>query len=186
MSDWYVEWHKDGEDYKSGDKTEAEARAHFRRVSKLKGTTWAALIERGRDSIEDTFGTRSHTIRDEHDIEDHLLHQEAVSEGDDPPNIPPEGDDYPSEEVLVGAIDRAFEGLHGRNGRKQPVEPDPAYEGAHCTAHDLIQRLVEKLHDLPAPDGGYVKWHHVKIMNDVNRALFLLIEIVEKATECGT
>ena len=73
------------------------------------------------------------------------------------------------------------EGLRGARGG-QAIEPDPAYEGAHSTAHDLIQRLVEKLHDLPAPDSGCVTWAHVKLMNDVNRALFAVIETVETET----
>jgi hypothetical protein len=124
----------------------------------------------------------------EAELEHHLLHQEAMTE--DPENLAPL---FRETGAAIGGVRRVVvnrkgihhEGLGGPKG-KQPIEPDPAYEGAHCTAHDLIQRLVEKLHDLPAPDGGYVKWHHVRIMNDVNRSLFLLIEIVEKATECGT
>lgn len=115
------------------------------------------IASEGRDDVH-PLNRDNPPLPSEAEIEHHLLHQEAIADSPD-----------------------AVDGLRGR-GKRQPIEPDPAYEAAHSTAHDLMQRLTERLYDLPAPDSGYVQWHHVKVMNEVNRALFAVIEIVEKET----
>ena len=73
-------------------------------------------------------------------------------------------------------------------GPREPErEPESAYAGALAQSQDLIQRLMEVIHDLPAPDSGYVRWDHVKLMNEVNLSLFTVIDFVQKGNVgCGT
>lgn len=62
------------------------------------------------------------------------------------------------------------------------VDPESAYEAAHNTAHVLVQRLTEVLHNLPAPNSGYANWHHLDVMVDVQRSLMSVIKFVESET----
>lgn len=131
MKNHYVEWHRNGEDFKSGDMSEERARAHYNRVKGLKGTSWAQLVETGQEVVEHTYGSRD--------------------------------------------VDRL-------QAPRQYTEPDPAYEAAHSTAHNLLQVIGEKLHDLPAPESGSVTWDHVRFVIEINRFLLTVIDMLEKET----
>lgn len=177
MTKYRIEFIKNGVEGHNEYSAKANAQRRFEELQHKKGVVQIEFVKvgpNGREGIdfwldEDererrldeciaSEGRDDEVLPSDREIEHHLLHREAMADNPD-----------------------AVDGLRGR-GKREPIEPAPAYEAAHSTAHDLMQRLVEKMHDLPAPDSGYVQWHHVKVMNEVNRALFAVIEIVEKET----
>ena len=56
---------------------------------------------------------------------------------------------------------------------KPKLKAEPAYENAHLVALDLLDRIRECLHDLPAPgnDECPIHWGHVGTVNAVNAQL---------------
>lgn len=56
---------------------------------------------------------------------------------------------------------------------KTRLKAEPAYENAHLVALDLLDRIRECLHDLPAPgdDECPIHWGHVGTVNAVNAQL---------------
>ena len=60
---------------------------------------------------------------------------------------------------------------------KQKIEAEPAYETGHMIARDLLARIAELLHDLPAPgnDEHPINWAHVGTINHVNSKLSQII-----------
>jgi hypothetical protein len=65
---------------------------------------------------------------------------------------------------------------------KQHLEAQPAYENAHLVARDLLVRIDELLHDLPAPgdDEHPIRWTHVGEITHVAAQLAGVIEFLER------
>ena len=56
-----------------------------------------------------------------------------------------------------------------------------AYENAHLVAQDLVQRIGERLFDLPAPgnDEHPINWADVGSLSEVNRRLSSIVAFLE-------
>ena len=65
---------------------------------------------------------------------------------------------------------------------KQRLEAEAAYENAHLVARDLLQRIDELLHDLPAPgdDEHPIRWTHVGAVTHVAAQLAGVVEFLER------
>ncbi len=66
---------------------------------------------------------------------------------------------------------------------KQRLEAEAAYENAHLVARDLLQRIDELLHDLPAPgnDEHPIRWTHVGEITHVAAQLAGIVEFLERS-----
>ncbi len=66
---------------------------------------------------------------------------------------------------------------------KQRLEAEAAYENAHLVARDLLQRIDELLHDLPAPgdDEHPIRWTHVGEITHVAAQLAGVVEFLERS-----
>jgi len=63
---------------------------------------------------------------------------------------------------------------------KPKLEAVAAYENAHMVATDLVQRIVELLGDLPAPDGEVrIDWTHVGDLAEINHRLAGVVTFLE-------
>jgi len=177
-NDHYVEWIRNEEKHVSGMMTGEKARQHFRRVRSLADTTKTYLVRQHGDEIVDSY------------------ERPVPAPGCGPESLVgavPYPPDTPSEAELAGMSraerlmlpsDRDIDEIGPREPER---EPESAYAGALAQSQDLIQRLMEVIHDLPAPDSGYVRWDHVKLMNEVNLSLFTVIDFVQKGNVgCGT
>jgi hypothetical protein len=71
-----------------------------------------------------------------------------------------------------------------RESKKPPLLPDAAYENAHLVAQDLLERLRELLHSLPAPGSDHVpmNWQNVGDLMRINVLLGDAIGILERRT----
>lgn len=65
-----------------------------------------------------------------------------------------------------------------KNTRRQV---EYAYDDAHAVARDMLQRVEEALHDLPAPDNDEcpVNWSHVATVSEVVRRLADAVAFLE-------
>lgn len=60
---------------------------------------------------------------------------------------------------------------------KQKIEAEPAYETGHMIARDLLARIDELLHEMPAPGGETrISWAHVGTINHVNSKLSDIVQ----------
>ncbi len=70
--------------------------------------------------------------------------------------------------------------------KKRPnLNAEAAYENAHLVAQDLVQRIGELLHDLPAPgnDEHPINWADVGSINEVNSRLSTIVAFLEGRDE---
>ncbi len=65
--------------------------------------------------------------------------------------------------------------------KKPALQADAAYENAHLVARDLMGRVDELLHDMPAPgdDDHPVHWGHVGSIGHVNSLLDQIVAFLE-------
>lgn len=65
--------------------------------------------------------------------------------------------------------------------KKPELNADAAYENGHLVAQDLVERIKELLHDLPAPDNDEhpIHWGHVGDINEVNKRLSSVVAFLE-------
>jgi hypothetical protein len=65
--------------------------------------------------------------------------------------------------------------------RKPNLNAEAAYENAHLVAKDLLERVEERLFDMPAPgnDEHPIHWGHVEDINHVNGQLSELIAFLD-------
>ena len=63
---------------------------------------------------------------------------------------------------------------------KPQLQANAAYENGHLVAQDLLQRINELLHDLPAPDqeNAPINWANVGDIVEVNKRLVSVIEFL--------
>lgn len=62
--------------------------------------------------------------------------------------------------------------------KKPNLKAEAAYENAQLVATDLLIRLQELLHDLPAPESDGIDWTHVGTVSHLNHKLSELVEFL--------
>jgi hypothetical protein len=71
--------------------------------------------------------------------------------------------------------------MNARKNAKPKLEAEAAYENAHLVARDLVDRIRELLHDMPAPgdEEHPIHWAHVGDITEVNSRLAALVAFLE-------
>jgi hypothetical protein len=71
--------------------------------------------------------------------------------------------------------------MNARKKSKPKLHAEAAYENAHLVARDLLERIDELLHEMPAPgdDEHPVHWAHVGDVTEVNSRLASLVAFLE-------
>ena len=65
---------------------------------------------------------------------------------------------------------------------KPRLNAEAAYENAHLVARDLLDRIHELLHDMPAPgnDDHPIHWGHVGDIHQVNTLLLQVVTFLDR------
>lgn len=65
--------------------------------------------------------------------------------------------------------------------KKTNLQAEAAYEVAHHSARDLLERIEELLFDMPAPgdDEHPINWSHVGTVNHVNQLLRQVVAFLD-------
>ena len=61
------------------------------------------------------------------------------------------------------------------------IEASAAYENSVLVACDLLERIKDLLHSMPAPDSGKIDWGHVGTVTHLNSELADLAKFIESA-----